>query len=91
MVPMHRIKAEVNHTETQVANQPDWQSVESFQDQCISELLNYLQAVCLLRRDAVSNNAEMHGPKNFIGANRSIPTDTIKSAFELRNIAYAIQ
>ena len=38
-------------------------AVDSFQDQCISGLLNYLQADCLRRRDAVSNNAEMHGPK----------------------------
>jgi len=68
-------------------------AVESFQDQCISELLNYLQADCadcLLRRDAVSNNAEMHGPENFIGADRSILTNRIESEFKVRDAAYAI-
>ena len=35
----------------------------SFQDQCISELLNSVQADCVRRRDAVSNYTEMHGPE----------------------------
>src|SRR6266511_312917 len=50
------------------------QTALSFQDRRISESLNSRQAICLRRRDADFNNAEMHGPKSASRSSLMSPT-----------------
>src|SRR5213075_1014241 len=50
------------------------QTAQSFQDRRISESLNSRQAICLRRREADLNNAEMHGPKSASRSSLVSPT-----------------